>query len=219
MTAAVAPQAMALDVGGEDFDDVVDGAPLMSEEGGEEETFAESSSDKPQDSFDAVLTELEVLMMDEELNARVDAFTREHCMKFDAGDENKLEYTSLFAEYTGMVEAYIEERVGASVASFDMASFCATLSERAQSDDGLLDQPAFEMLVSYSDFDAFKQLMLSARQGLAVEAQTGELCVSGDKLGLSSSGMAEGLDDEDGGDSGAMGDLGDLLCVSGSKPK
>ena len=94
-----------------------------------DEVFA--SAGESADTFDQVLSELETLMMDEELNAKMDAFTSEHCHEFDDGDENKLVYTSLFQQYTTLVETYIEERLGASVASFDMASFCTQLQERA----------------------------------------------------------------------------------------
>ena len=146
---------------GETF--AADGAPLLSEDAcEEEEILADDGQSAKADPFQAVLGELEVLMMDEGLNAQVDAFTKEHCGQFEPGDENKLEYTTLFNQYTQMVEAYIEQQLGASVASFDMAGFCATLSERAKSDESLLDHPALEMLFAYSDFEAFKALMLLA---------------------------------------------------------
>ena len=140
------------------------------------------------DPFDAILIELEVLMMDEALNEQIDEFTRKHSSIFDAGDENKLEYTQLFTDYTAMVETFIENRLGASLASFDMASFCQTLQEKAKHDEGLLDHPALEMLSAYSDFGAFKELMLSARAGADAEAAGGLMCVSGDRLGLTGAG-------------------------------
>ena len=200
-----------------------DGAPLLEEEDGEEMIMDDGGSASKADAFTVALGELEVLMMDEGLTSRVDAFTSEHCGIFEAGDENKLEYTTLFAEYTSMVEAYIEQQLGASVASFDMQSFCATLSERVASDESLLDHPALEMLFAYSDFEAFKALMLSTREGSAIEAAGGMLCVSGDKLDViaSPSGgsqMLPGMDDDDG-DGEEMDGLGvQGLSVSGMSP-
>ena len=199
-----------------------DGAPLLEEEDGEEMIMDDGGSASKADAFTVALGELEVLMMDEGLTSRVDAFTSEHCGIFEAGDENKLEYTTLFAEYTSMVEAYIEQQLGASVASFDMQSFCATLSERVASDESLLDHPALEMLFAYSDFEAFKALMLSTREGSAIEAAGGMLCVSGDKLDViaSPSGgsqMLPGMDDD--GDGEEMDGLGvQGLSVSGLSP-
>lgn len=197
-----------------------DGAPLMDEEEQEDEVFAEGGAGA-QDPFDAILGELEVLMMDERLNEQIDDFTRKHCESFEAGDENKLEYTQLFNEYTSMVEAYIEKQLGASLASFDMASFCTTLQEKAKQDEELLDHPALEMLSAYSDFSAFKELMLSAKAGQSVEAAGGLMCVSGDKLGLTGIGgmgmgdgamLAEEADDETG---DFAPDLDNALCING----
>ncbi len=164
----------------------------------DEETFA---SDKaPSDSFDAVLSELEVLMMEEELNEKIDAFYRDNCGVFEPGDENKLEYTTIFNEYTTMVETFIEERLGASVASFDMAAFCETLAQRAKSNPEFLEHPALEALLAYSDFDAFKEMMLSAKEGFSIEADSGMMLVAGEHLGLSGEGGFGGgmMMDDDG---------------------
>ena len=160
---------MALD-GGAEFQDVSHGVQLFSPEDEEAEEEVIASSEGPQDTFSMVLSELEVLMMDETLNEKMDDFTREHCDVFDDSDENKLEYTTLFQQYTQLVETYIEERLGASVASFDMTSFCAQLSEKAAQDDGLLDHPALEMLTAYSDFEgvACFFLLLSTKNALSV---------------------------------------------------
>ena len=205
---------------------MADGAPLCSEEGLEdEEVLAEDN--KAVDEFEAILGELEVLMMDEALNERIDEFTRKHCDVFVVGDENKLEYTQLFSEYTSMIETFIENQLGASLASFDMASFCQTLQEKAKSDEGLLDHPALEMLSAYSDFNAFKELMLSARAGADAEALGGLMCVSGDKLGLSGVGgtmsgsaLAEEEADDGTGEAGFDApDLDGLLSIAPVKGK
>ena len=126
----------------------------------------------------------------------MDEFYRANCGVFEAGDENKLEYTTLFNQYTAMVEGFLEEKLGASVASFDMGTFCAQLTERAQRDPEFLDQPALEALLAYSDFDAFKEMMISAKAGLDIEADSGVMVVAGDKLGINVVAVGGG---EDGG--------------------
>ena len=215
----MAAQVEALLGDGETF--AADGAPLLSEDGTceEEEILADDGRKGTADAFAAALAELEVLMMDEGLTARVDAFTREHCGEFEPGDENKLAYTTLFTQYTQMVEAYIEQQIGASVASFDMAAFCATLAERAKSDESLLDHPALEMLFAYSDFEAFKALMLATREGANVEAEGGLLCVSGDKLGLAGSSGLPGMEDDESLADAEAGAAMPDLCIAGAKPK
>ena len=202
------PPAMAVTenaaiVGG-DFADIVDGPALVSGEGDEavDEVIATDDGSSTKDAFSRILQELEVMLMDEEFNERVDAFAEEHCHEFEDSDENKLIYTTLFNDYSAMVETFIEERLGASVQSFDMAGFCATLAERAKANDGDLPPP-LEMLHSMTDFDAFKELMLSAKQGKAVEAMNGSLSVCGAKLGIDTVGPAAnlpGLEDEEGGE-------------------
>merc|ERR1711988_1712699 len=104
-------------------------------------------------------------MMDEGFNAKVDTFTQQHCDQFDEGEENKLVYTSLFTEYTKMLETYIEEHLGAALKDFDMQAFCANLS--ASSDKEALPL-ALEMLSAYGDFEAFKAMMLSCKRGASL---------------------------------------------------
>jgi ADP-ribosylation factor 2-binding protein len=151
-------EANAAIVGG-DFADIVDGPALVSGEGDEavDEVIATDDGSSTKDAFSLILQELEVMLMDEAFNERVDAFAEEHCHEFEDSDENKLIYTALFNDYSAMVETFIEERLGASVQSFDMAGFCATLAERAKANDGDLPPP-LEMLHSMTDFDAFKEL-------------------------------------------------------------
>lgn len=209
---------MAAAVEPADFADVVDGPELVSNEDADEEVFAsdDGSSGGPKDTYTLILEELEVLLMDESLNSRVDEFTTAHCAEFDDSDENKLCYTTLFAEYTALIESYIEERLGASIKAFDMTGFCATLAERAKSGDEL--PPPLEMLHSMADFDAFKELMLSAKAGLAAEAAGGSMCVSGGALRIDSTAAMEGLpgldDDDDTGDAALAPDLNDALSIS-----
>jgi len=204
-------------VEGTDFADVVDGPALVSEEADAEEVFAsDDGSKQPTDTYSLILRELEVLMMDEGLNARVDEFTTKHCDEFEAGEENKLVYTTLFTEYTALIEAYIEEKLGASVQSFDMAGFCATLAERAKGDEEL--PPPLEMLHSMADFDAFKELMLSAKAGRDAEAAGGLLCVSGAPMrmdvGVGPGVDLPGLDDDDGDGENIAPELDSLLSIS-----
>ena len=66
-----------------------------------------------------------------------------------------------------------------------------------------LDRGNGQLAISMTDFDAFKELMLSAKQGKAVEAMNGSLSVCGAKLGIDTVGPAAnlpGLEDEEGGE-------------------
>ena len=119
-----------VDVGG--FADIVDGDDdeLGDDIAAGEEVLAASES-TGSDEFALIMAELENMMMDESFNSKVDAFTEQHCDEFEDSEENKLVYTSLFSEYTKLLEAHIEETLGAALKGFDMQKFCASLSERS----------------------------------------------------------------------------------------
>jgi len=177
VAAAHAGQAGVVDAGidaiGVD-DDLVDG--LVDD--GEEDSAGEemvASSGGSGDQTSQILAELEVMMMDEGFNAKVDSFTQKHCEHFDEGEENKLIYTSLFSEYTKMIEAYIEEHLGATLQGFDMQAFCASLAARPDNEELPL---ALEMLSAYGDFESFKAMMLSCKVG----ASLGDMGVFGAPL-------------------------------------
>jgi len=215
MAGSAALDEASVDMADETF--AADGKPLASEEGNDEEEIIDQGGSKSaSDPFELALAELEVLMMDESLNDSVDAFTKEHCKIFEHGDENKLEYTTLFTKYTTMIEENIEQKLGASLSAFDMASFCTTLQERVKADESLMDHPALEMLFAYTDFDAFKTLMLSTKDGASVEADGGALFVGGEQLGLAGAGSAGLPGFEDGYDVGVGGEtLATDLSISG----
>eukprot|EP00966_Prymnesium_polylepis_P290486 6710032-Prymnesium_polylepis.1 len=130
------------------------------EDSGEEVTLA--SGGESGDQTAQILAELENMMMEEDFNAKVDSFTQQHCDQFDEGEENKLIYTSLFTEYTKMLEAYIEARLGATLQGFDMQAFCASLAARSDKEELPL---ALEMLSAYGDFESFKAMMVSCKLG------------------------------------------------------
>lgn len=234
------PAAATIEVA--DFTDLVDGPELVDETELAEETLASQGHSGDADPFDAALRELEVVLMDEAFNRFVDDFSLKHCHEFEQGDENKLVYTTLHNEFSAMVESHIEERLGASLASFDMASFCSILSERAKQETGL--PLPLEMLYSMTDFDAFKELMLSAKTGIAatspeptrhlgmqllathtchlpghagaaVEGVGGALCVSGDRLQLVNDASAIGDEDESVNGGVERPDMGSCLSISG----
>lgn len=165
---ALATNTGVLEVGQFDsFEDVMHGE--LETEDDEEEgeiLFAmdDGQSASQGDNFDSIVAELELIMMDEEFNKRVGEFTEKHCSLFEDNDENKLEYTSVFSEYTSMIEEYIEEKLGAAIQSFDMAAFCARL---AASPEDLPD--ALDTLSALADFEAFKAMMLSCKVGSSIE--------------------------------------------------
>ena len=129
------------------------------------------------------------LLMDDGFHEIADGFVAKHCGVFDDSQENKLEYTTLFAEYTALLERYIESRLadGDESGGFDMRAFCAELQTRSAQ----LPEELLETLGAYGDFEAFKALMLAAKRGAALEG--GPLSVSGGPIHLSEEEMEDGM--------------------------
>ena len=98
-------------------------------------------------------------MVDEELERLRTGFLREHCHHFEASEENKLIYMQLFQQYQGLVEGALVARLRAAVPGFSMPEFLKALGAR----EDLLDSDMFDLLLSFSEFSEFKELMLAFR--------------------------------------------------------
>ena len=51
-------------------------------------------------------------------------------MQFEATEENKLVYTTIFNEYTQTIEAFINQKLGEMVDNFSMERFISLLDTR-----------------------------------------------------------------------------------------
>jgi ADP-ribosylation factor 2-binding protein len=133
---------------------------------GEEETLLEQSGSAEETEFDMVCGAIEeILVGDEEFLSIQRGFCEQHCDVFNDSEENKIEYTALFEEYTGLMERTLEERLAAKVPGFNMRRFELQLVDRKDEIGGEI----FDLLLSFSDFGEFKATILahkaSTRQG------------------------------------------------------
>ena len=80
-------------------------------------------------------------------------------MEFDATEENKLSYTPIFKEYQDSIEAYLMKRVNELVPDFDEEKFSEELVKRTEE----IDPTIMDLLLSFSDFNAFKEMMVFER--------------------------------------------------------
>jgi len=114
-----------------------------------------------------------VILKEECLQERVDAFCDVHCDTFDTAEENKLSYMPIFQEFQGLVERYMESRLmeeGVNVGAL-MRHLPGFLQ---QPQNNQLPGDVVELLsaAAYCDFFAFKGLMLERQKWRAVmEAQ------------------------------------------------
>ena len=122
-------------LGAAESEDVSHGQDIQEDEDvydeGEEEIIAmgDGAASAGDDPFVAMVAMLEEVMMDEGFNDMVGAFMNKHCHEFEDGEENKLIYTQLFADYTTMLEEYIARHISTRLPEFDMPVFCAALRE------------------------------------------------------------------------------------------
>ena len=114
------------------------------------------------DKFDEIVGQLQDILMDADFEQMQKSFCNQNCMHFDASEENKLIYTQIFKEYTEKIEKYITNRLEQTVDGFEMESFLLQVSERKDE----IDEVLMDLLLSFSEFESFKEMMLFARATL-----------------------------------------------------
>ncbi|KAG7170476.1 ADP-ribosylation factor-like protein 2-binding protein [Homarus americanus] len=124
----------------------------------EEEVLA---SDSTQDTLqlDCLIGHIENIILSDEFAALRENFLEQHCQVFDDEDENKLEYMDIFKQYTSLIEGHIERELSARESGFKMAAFLQELSA-----SHALDGEVFDLLITFTDFLAFKTAMLEIKQ-------------------------------------------------------
>merc|ERR1711907_553616 len=166
----------------EGFEDIIDEIEediCVEGEDDEEEdlAFVSNGGDSGEDDiFDAIVGKLEEIIMDEEFSEQTTEFMRVHCVHFERGDEHKLEYMGIFQQYTTLIEEHVERGLREGIPDFSMEKFLALLEAREDE----ISADVFDMLLSLSDFETFKEQMVDYREQ-RVEARPEEnfLCISG----------------------------------------
>lgn len=100
--------------------------------------------------------------MDEEFEKMQRVFCNSNCMHFEATEENKLIYTDIFKKYTDTVENYLTKKLTEAIPEFNMEAFLTEVSNRTDE----IDEPLMDLLLSFSEFESFKEMMLFARAHL-----------------------------------------------------
>ena len=106
---------------------------------------------------------LEEVLFEGEISQIQKAFCETNCGIFDDTEENKLEYTEIFRQYTELVENSLEAKLTEKIPGFSMSMF-ETLLKRRDEDD--INGDIFDILLSFGDFNEFKQYMLSVKRGM-----------------------------------------------------
>ena len=86
-------------------------------------------------------------------------FTTKYCMEFEANEENKLSYTTIFKEYQDNIEGYLMAQLAKRIEDFSMEYFSEELQKRKDE----IDEQIMDLLLSFSDFTQFKEMMIFER--------------------------------------------------------
>jgi len=165
-----------------DDEDVIEEIIAYDDEGGNRELIGDNDlfdedefeisnfggENKDDDEFDRIVGCLQDIVIDPTFEILQKQFFEKHYQIFEECDENKLEYTPIFKEYQMTIENWIESKLKEMIADLDLNKFMKLLQTRKNEiEDELLD-----ILLSFTDFPLFKDLMLSYKK--QVEKITGK---------------------------------------------
>ena len=106
--------------------------------------------------FDAIIGHIEDIIISDRFRGIQDSFMEKYYKEFDDSEENKLVYMDIFKEYTATIEKCLNDELVKRVPDFSMETFVSTL--QAHKDEIVGD--IFDMLLSFTDFIAFKDMFL-----------------------------------------------------------
>ncbi len=126
-----------------------------------DECIIESSGTLEEIKFDETVGALEdIVVCSDEFGSIQESFFDKHSAKFTDDDENRVEYTAIFEDYTMLMESTLERLLSAKVPDFNMHEFEKQLINRKEDIAGEI----FDLLLSFSDFTEFKAQILAYKR-------------------------------------------------------
>ncbi|XP_068692287.1 ADP-ribosylation factor-like protein 2-binding protein [Montipora capricornis] len=120
------------------------------------EDLAVGRSSRADTKFDTTVGHIEDIIMEEQFQTMQYDFKEKYYHHFTDEEENKLIYMDIFREYVASIENHIEEELKNRIPGFSMEDFSKSLEHRQDQIGGDI----LEMLLSFTDFLAFKQMFL-----------------------------------------------------------
>ena len=124
--------------------------------------FEESIVNKDSDDykFDIFAEALQDIVIEEEFEKMQNDFCEKYYKVFEDKDENKLEYTKIFNEYTKKTEEFLEKNLKKRVTQYKLDDFYKMLESKKFK----MDEQLFDTLIDLSDFNNFKEMMLNYKR-------------------------------------------------------
>ncbi|XP_059140587.1 ADP-ribosylation factor-like protein 2-binding protein isoform X2 [Physella acuta] len=110
--------------------------------------------------FDTIIGHIEDIVMEEKFQTIQNSFLDKYYKEFEDTEENKFCYTDIHKEYISIIESYLETELKKRMPEFSMLDFTQQLQVRKQELEGEI----FEILITFSDFMAFKEMLLDYRK-------------------------------------------------------
>ncbi|TMW58537.1 hypothetical protein Poli38472_010096 [Pythium oligandrum] len=140
----------------------------------EEEIFCDDAGGNTDESlFDEMIGVLQDILIDPAFVDLQTDFCLNNCEVFEDVTENKLVYTDIFQRYIALIESFIERRLMEKIENFSMDE----LTRQMQEHEDEIPLDVIDVLLSCSDFEEFKNLMLSFKQN-----ETPNFEITGDAL-------------------------------------
>ena len=128
----------------------------------DDDDFEESIVNKDSEDFkfDVFAEALQDIVIEEEFEKMQNDFCEKYYKIFEDKEENKLEYTKIFNEYTKKTEDFLVKNLQKRVTQYKIDDFYKMLeSKKFKMDEQLLDT-----LLALSDFNNFKDMMLNYKR-------------------------------------------------------
>ncbi|XP_078047489.1 ADP-ribosylation factor-like protein 2-binding protein [Augochlora pura] len=125
----------------------------------EDENTEQSAKNVEDRLFDEIIGHIEDILLEDDFHTIQNKFLDQYWDIFEPIEENKLIYMDIFNEYNKTVEDYIVNYLQKVIPHFNINMFLQLLSNRQNE----LEGEVFEVLSTFTDFMAFKEMFLDYR--------------------------------------------------------
>ncbi|CAH1780371.1 unnamed protein product [Owenia fusiformis] len=153
-------------------EDGKDGQDLIEPMDFQEEELATSSSSIADTKFDITVGHIEDIIIEDKFQNMQACFMDKYYREFEDTEENKFCYTDIHKEYLELVEKHLDTELNERMPGFSMDEFSKQLISRKQD----LEGEVFDMLLTFSDFLAFKEMFLdykAVKEGDTIDLSSG----------------------------------------------
>lgn len=123
------------------------------------ESYGNNNNNSEKKEIYEFIDSLEEIVIEDQFSKIRNKFFEKHYKKFDeTKEENSLETYDIFKEYTSILDNYLVKELNKRIKNLDMEKVMKYLIDNK--DKEILNEELLEMLLSFSDFNVFKEMMI-----------------------------------------------------------